>query len=229
MRGWTALRIDLPALNVKPTHGEYVPMNIEVRDPLWPMRDMMTLPSRVKPGEPHTLWLDTRDRILPNDKSILITIASASPEFNAGSLEGASGAADLQAVQGRGSGACGRPAGAGAGQLLQHDGRARQFEAPEYVQPLLCGHYRSVARRSAERSGTEVLARMESGDGAAGLHAAQDSGGCAGMGVPAGEGRGLLPAHRATSTSTSGRRGMASSAAGWATTATLPICFRRWR
>ena len=42
MRGWTALPSICPALNVKPTHGEYVPMNIEVRDPLWPMRDMMT-------------------------------------------------------------------------------------------------------------------------------------------------------------------------------------------
>jgi hypothetical protein len=88
--GLDGIAIDLPALNVKPTHGEYVPMNIEVRDPLWPMRDMMSVTFSVKPGEPHTLWLDTRDRILPNDKSILITIASASPEFNAGSLEGAS-------------------------------------------------------------------------------------------------------------------------------------------
>ena len=88
--GLDGIAIDLPALNVKPTHGEYVPMNIEVRDPLWPMRDMMSFTFSVKPGEPHTLWLDTRDRILPNDKSILITIASASPEFNAGSLEGAS-------------------------------------------------------------------------------------------------------------------------------------------
>jgi hypothetical protein len=43
----------------------------------------------VRPGEPHTLWLDTRDRILPNDKSLLITIASASAEFNANVLEGA--------------------------------------------------------------------------------------------------------------------------------------------
>jgi hypothetical protein len=87
--GLDGIAIDLPALSVQPTHGEYVPMNIEVRDPLWPMRDMMTFTFSVKPGEPHTLWLDMRDRILPNDKSILITIASASPEFNASSLEGA--------------------------------------------------------------------------------------------------------------------------------------------
>jgi Concanavalin A-like lectin/glucanases superfamily len=87
--GLDGIAIDLPALNVKPTHGEYVPMNIEVRDPLWPMRDMMSFTFSVKPGEAHTLWLDTRDRILPNDKSLLITIASASAEFNASALEGA--------------------------------------------------------------------------------------------------------------------------------------------
>jgi len=87
--GLDGIAIDLPALNVKPTHGDYVPMNIEVRDPLWPMRDMLNFTFSVKPGEPHTLWLDTRDRILPNDKSLLITIASASPEFNASALDGA--------------------------------------------------------------------------------------------------------------------------------------------
>jgi hypothetical protein len=87
--GLDGIAIDLPALNLKPTHGDYVPMNIEVRDPLWPMRDMFNFTFSVKPGEAHTLWLDTRDRILPNDKSLCITIASASPEFNATALEGA--------------------------------------------------------------------------------------------------------------------------------------------
>ncbi len=87
--GLDGIAIDLPALNVKPTHGDLVPMNIEVRDPLWPMRDMLNFTFSVKPGEAHTLWLDTRDRILPNDKSLLITIASASPEFTAAALDGA--------------------------------------------------------------------------------------------------------------------------------------------
>jgi len=87
--GLDGIAIDLPGLNVKPTHGDSVPMNIEVRDPLWPMRDMLNFTFSVKPGEPHTLWLDTRDRILPNDKSLLITIASASAEFNASALDGA--------------------------------------------------------------------------------------------------------------------------------------------
>jgi hypothetical protein len=42
----------------------------------------------VKPGEARTVWLDTRDRILPN-KSLYLTIASAAPDFDAAALEGA--------------------------------------------------------------------------------------------------------------------------------------------
>ncbi|MGA9668808.1 MAG: LamG domain-containing protein, partial [Terracidiphilus sp.] len=87
--GLDGIAIDLPALHIKPTHGDYVPMNIAVKDPLWPMRDMLNFTFSVKPDEPHTLWLDIRDRILPNDKSLYITIASASEEFNATALEGA--------------------------------------------------------------------------------------------------------------------------------------------
>ena len=86
--GLDGIAIDLPALKLKPTHGEYIPMNIQIKDPIWPMRDMFDFSFSVKPGQPYTLWLDTRDRILPNGKSLWISIASASPEFNASSLEG---------------------------------------------------------------------------------------------------------------------------------------------
>lgn len=87
--GLDGIAIDLPALHVKPTHGDFVPMNIQIKDPIWPMRDMLDFSFSVKPGEPYTLWLDTRDRILPNGRSLWISIASASPEFNAAALEGA--------------------------------------------------------------------------------------------------------------------------------------------
>jgi Concanavalin A-like lectin/glucanases superfamily len=87
--GLDGIAIDLPALNLKPTHGDSIPMNIQIKDPIWPMRDMLDFNFSVKPGEPHTLWLDTRDRILPNFKSLYITIASASPEFGTEALEGA--------------------------------------------------------------------------------------------------------------------------------------------
>jgi hypothetical protein len=86
--GLDGIAIDLPALNLKPTHGGLIPMNIQVMDPIWPMRTMLDFNFSVKPGERHTLWLDTRDRILQPDKSLYLTIASASPEFGADALEG---------------------------------------------------------------------------------------------------------------------------------------------
>jgi hypothetical protein len=86
--GLDGIAIDLPALNLKPTHGKYIPMNIQIKDPIWTMRDMLDFSFSVKPGEPHTLWLDTRDRILPNGKSLYLTIASASPEFGPAAPEG---------------------------------------------------------------------------------------------------------------------------------------------
>jgi hypothetical protein len=86
--GLDGIAIDLPALNLKPTHGEYIPLNIQIKDPIWTMRDMLDFSFSVKPGEPHTLWLDTRDRILPNGKSLYITLASASAEFGPAAIEG---------------------------------------------------------------------------------------------------------------------------------------------
>jgi hypothetical protein len=87
--GLNGIAIDLPALKLEPNADGVIPMNIEIKDPLWPMRDMLYFTFAVKPGAPHTLWLDTRDRILPNGKSLYITIASQSAEFNISSLEGA--------------------------------------------------------------------------------------------------------------------------------------------
>ncbi|GAC1417773.1 MAG: LamG domain-containing protein [Acidobacteriaceae bacterium] len=87
--GLDGIAIDLPALNLKPTHGSLVPMNLQIKDPIWPMRDLLDVNFSVKPGEPYTLWLDTRDRVLPEGKSLYLAIASASPEFGVAALEGA--------------------------------------------------------------------------------------------------------------------------------------------
>ncbi|MBW8815997.1 MAG: LamG domain-containing protein [Caulobacterales bacterium] len=78
--------IDLPPLKGAP--GEVIPLNIQVKDPIWPGRNLMDVSVSVKAGEARTLWLDTRDRILPN-KSLYLTLASASPAFDAASLDGA--------------------------------------------------------------------------------------------------------------------------------------------
>jgi hypothetical protein len=87
--GLDGIAIDLPALKVKPTHGGFFPLNIRVKDPLWPMRDMFDFTFSVKPGEAHKLWLDLRDRLLPAGKGLYLTIAGAGADFSPTSLEGA--------------------------------------------------------------------------------------------------------------------------------------------
>ncbi|HXC53939.1 MAG TPA: LamG-like jellyroll fold domain-containing protein [Rhizomicrobium sp.] len=86
--GLDGIAIDLPALNVKPTHGALLPLNIQVKDPIWPARNLMDISVSVKPGEARTLWLDTRDRLLPPDTSLYLTIAAAGGGFSAASLDG---------------------------------------------------------------------------------------------------------------------------------------------
>lgn len=87
--GLDGIAIELPPLNLQPTDGICIPLNIQVKDPDWPQRNMLDFSISVKRGEPRTLWLDTRDRILPKEKCLYLTIASASPEFDSKTLEGA--------------------------------------------------------------------------------------------------------------------------------------------
>ena len=87
--GLDGIAIDLPGLNVQPTHGASIPLNVRVKDPLWPLRDMLDFSFTVKPGEARTLWLDLRDRMLPPGRALYLTIAGAGADFGATSLEGA--------------------------------------------------------------------------------------------------------------------------------------------
>jgi len=86
--GLDGIAIDLPALDVKPVGGAYFPLNIQVKDPLWPQRNLLDFSFSVKPEEARTLWLDTRDRILPPGKALYLTIAGAGNDFGPASLEG---------------------------------------------------------------------------------------------------------------------------------------------
>ncbi|HWP52748.1 MAG TPA: LamG-like jellyroll fold domain-containing protein, partial [Pyrinomonadaceae bacterium] len=86
--GLDGIAIDLPALQVKPTAGAYFPLNVQVKDPLWPQRNLLDFSFSVKPNEARTLWLDTRDRILPEGKAIYLTIAGAGADFGPASLTG---------------------------------------------------------------------------------------------------------------------------------------------
>jgi hypothetical protein len=87
--GLDGIAIDLPPLQVKPTHGEFFPLNIQVKDPLWPLRNMLDFSFSVKPGEARSLWLDLRDRILPPGKGLYLTITAAGADFGPASLDGA--------------------------------------------------------------------------------------------------------------------------------------------
>lgn len=79
--GLDGIAIDLPASELKPTHGNSIAFNVRVKDPLWPLRDMLDFSFSMKPGEAHTLWLDLRDRMLPPGKPLYLTLATTSPEF----------------------------------------------------------------------------------------------------------------------------------------------------
>ncbi|MES2044494.1 MAG: LamG-like jellyroll fold domain-containing protein [Pseudomonadota bacterium] len=86
--GLDGIAIDLPALSATPDANGLIALNIQVKDPIWPQRDMIDVSVSVKPGEKRSLWLDLRDRILSND-SLHLSIASAAPDFDATSLNGA--------------------------------------------------------------------------------------------------------------------------------------------
>lgn len=90
--GLDGVAIDIPALDLPATHegpdGPVIPLNIRVKDPIWPARDMIDVSVSVRPGQARTVWLDLRDRILTED-SLWISVASAAPGFAAASLDGA--------------------------------------------------------------------------------------------------------------------------------------------
>ena len=86
--GLDGIRIELPALRVQPGEDGLIPLNIQVKDPIWKMRNMFDFSFSVKPGERRVLWLDMRDRILPDDQPLYLTVASANDDFNAASLSG---------------------------------------------------------------------------------------------------------------------------------------------
>ena len=86
--GLDGVAIDLPALNLPATHKGLIPLNIRIKDPTWPDRDLLDINVSVKPGEARTLWLDTRDRLLPAGTNFYLTIAAAAGGFDAKALNG---------------------------------------------------------------------------------------------------------------------------------------------
>jgi hypothetical protein len=87
--GLDGIRITLPAMDVKPVEDGLFPMNIRVKDPVWSLRNMFDFSFSIRPNEARVLWLDLRDRILPNGKALYLTIAGGGPDFTTDLLEGA--------------------------------------------------------------------------------------------------------------------------------------------
>jgi hypothetical protein len=87
--GLDGIAIDLPALRTQAFSNGYVPLNIQVKDPLWPARNLADFSFSLKAKEARTIWLDTRDRILPADRCLYLTIAAASKDFGPTSLSSA--------------------------------------------------------------------------------------------------------------------------------------------
>jgi len=85
--GLDGVAIDIPPLKVRPGADGLIPLNIRVKDPIWPQRDLIDVSVSVRPGQARTLWLDTRDRILTND-SLYLTVASAALDFGPDDLKG---------------------------------------------------------------------------------------------------------------------------------------------
>ena len=79
------IELELPAL----AGTEAIAFELRVKDPLWPGRDALDFSFTVAPGDAHTLWLDLRDRILPADRALYLTLAASSPAFDATVLVGA--------------------------------------------------------------------------------------------------------------------------------------------
>jgi len=87
--GLDGIELTLPAMSIEATQGGLIPLNIRIKDPLAPQRDLMDVNVSVRPGEARTLWLDTRDRILPANRGLYLTLASSQAGFSAQALEGA--------------------------------------------------------------------------------------------------------------------------------------------
>jgi len=77
--GFDGLLVHLPAFHGKPAVGEYLLINLQVKDPLWISRNLMSFTFAVLPGKEKDLWLDTRDRILPDGKAMYVSVTWSDP------------------------------------------------------------------------------------------------------------------------------------------------------
>ena len=63
---------------------------VQIKDPLWYYRNLSHFIFSAKAGEAKTIWFDTRDRILPENKCLYLTIAFSDAEIGVDYLKDAS-------------------------------------------------------------------------------------------------------------------------------------------
>jgi len=85
--GLDGIALDIPALKLAAGADGLIPLNIQVKDPIWPERNMIDVSVSVRPNQKRTLWLDLRDRILTADP-LYLTVASGASGFGANALDG---------------------------------------------------------------------------------------------------------------------------------------------
>ncbi|MDR3145240.1 MAG: LamG domain-containing protein, partial [Treponema sp.] len=84
--GLDGLELALPGF---PSKSALVPLAVQIKDPLWYYRNLAHFSFSAESGRPKRIWFDLRDRILPKDRALYLTIASADPGFGPSALEGA--------------------------------------------------------------------------------------------------------------------------------------------
>ena len=87
--GLNGIEIEIPALEITTTHGNRYPVNLRIKDPLWPLRDLADISFSLQAKKPQTIWIDTRDRLLPEGKALYFSIAGAGYGLNSETLTNA--------------------------------------------------------------------------------------------------------------------------------------------
>jgi hypothetical protein len=60
-----------------------VSVAVQIKDPLWYYRNLAHFVFSAKAGERKTIWFDTRDRLLPKDKCLYMTVAFSRADMGA--------------------------------------------------------------------------------------------------------------------------------------------------
>ena len=77
--GLDGVALEFPPSFTRSNRTSRALFNVQVKDPLWIHRNLVNFSFRLSSGEATILWLDTRDRILPEDGVLYLTIASSEP------------------------------------------------------------------------------------------------------------------------------------------------------